>query len=134
MKIYLAGPMDNCTEDEAKIWRNYCAARIDGECLDPTRRGLHVLQINDIVELDKQDIDDSDVVLANCWRPNMVGTHFELMYAWDRDKEIVVVAPLINVLSPWIKYHSHKLCTTLTEACDYINYNKFKIEMRKADI
>jgi nucleoside 2-deoxyribosyltransferase len=111
--IYLAGPINGCTDAEMHDWRNEVAALLTGfEVLSPTvrdYRGREAENIEDIVHGDKADIDESDVVVAYCPRPS-VGTSMEVLYGWERDKRVVIYAPTDAPISPWLRYHSHAIC------------------------
>ena len=131
--VYLCGPIAACNDSEAKDWRNYVKNKGLFICLDPIRRdyrnfdeaiGNNVMtwQIaKEIVEYDKIDIMQSDVVLANLNpKKSSVGTHQEIIYAWERGKLVVLVAPKNHIISPWLMYHSQQICYSLDDAIDYI--------------
>jgi len=106
MKIYLAGPMFETSDSEAKNWRE-AFKRFFGEkkCLDPMRRdyrGDLDANINEIICMDKRDIQMSDVVVVNCLRPS-VGTSMEMYYAWTLGIPIVAILhpPRVRA-SPWL--------------------------------
>ena len=119
MKVYLAGPIDGCTDEEAKDWRALAKKRLgDDQCLDPMRRdyrGKETEAFVDIVEGDLEDIDDCDVVLAYCWKPGW-GTPMEIMYASMNYIPVVAVDPGDNVTSPWVRYHASALYLRLEDA------------------
>lgn len=110
MKVYLAGPINGCTDDEANNWRDMVKAHLgEDNCIDPMRRdyrGREDNNIADIVELDKEDIDSADVMLVNCWQASW-GTAMEIMYAWDHTRiPVLAVLPEEIQASPWITYHA----------------------------
>lgn len=75
MKIYLCGPINGCTDEECKDWREAAKKRFP-ETIDPMRRdyrGRETECVNEIVELDKLDVNDCDVMLVNNPKPS-VGT------------------------------------------------------------
>jgi len=119
MKVYLAGPIDHCTDAEASDWRETCKKRLGEEnCLDPMRRDYRGREhlYREIVELDLADVDRCDVVLANCWKGGW-GTPMEIMYAWMNDIPIlVVVPPDLPFVSPWLQYHAQDIYTSLDNA------------------
>lgn len=119
--VYLCGPINGCTESEAKDWREYVKTRLPFT-LDPMRRdyrGREEENLNELVELDKIDVMKSDVLLVNYDKPS-VGTSMEVIFAWERGKVIVVVCREGAKTSPWLRYHSHALFHTFDEAIAYI--------------
>ena len=121
--VYLAGPINGCTDAECKGWREYVKAYLGEEnTLDPMRRdyrGKEMECIDEIVEGDKKDIDMCTHILVNYDRPS-VGTAMEILYAWERKKHIIVVSPLGTKLSPWLIYHSSKVCNSFREAIEIL--------------
>ena len=124
-KVYLAGPIAGCDDDDTFNWREYAGERIDVECLDPAgQRDFRNRPIEDaqkqIIIPDKKDIDASSVVLANCWQVS-VGTSMEIIYSWERGKYVVLVIPEGAHKSPWATGHAHYVAKTLDEAITHIN-------------
>jgi nucleoside 2-deoxyribosyltransferase len=119
MKVYLCGPINGCTDAECNDWRSYAKSRLP-DTLDPMRRdyrGREAESVNEIVELDKVDVDDCDAVIANCPKPS-VGTSMEVFLAWQLGKTVVVVASA--PVSPWLRYHSDQVFATIKEAIDWL--------------
>ena len=109
VKVYLSGPMDGCTDEEKKAWRNQVKEIFPGS-IDPCRHNyenpdylgkLH----HEIVELDKRDIRNCDVLLVRYLRPS-AGTCMEILYAWMLGKPVVIWCDKDTILSPWVSYHS----------------------------
>jgi nucleoside 2-deoxyribosyltransferase len=120
--IYLCGPINGCTDEECKDWREAVKARWPGETLDPMRRdyrGKETESVNEIVEFDKIDVTNSDVILVNYDKPS-VGTSMEVLYAFERGKLVVVVAKEGASISPWLRYHSHKILHSFEDAIIWI--------------
>jgi len=120
--IYLCGPINGCTDAEANDWRSLVKGLWSGSTIDPMRRdyrGREAENVRDIVELDKIDVLSSDVVLVNYDKPS-VGTSMEVLYAFERGKLVVVVARADASISPWLRYHSHRVCHSFAEALDQI--------------
>lgn len=135
LKIYLAGPVDNCSEKEKTMWRNIVKqTKPEYTFLDPMHYEVDVIlgkkNINEVIELEKGDIFDSDVLLAYPWKPGS-GTAMEIMWAWMLNRNerrnnkinIVVVSEINTYLSPWIKYHSTIVVPTFYEAFEWIENN-----------
>lgn len=121
-KVYLCGPINGCTDAECNDWRAYAKSRLQ-DTVDPMARdyrGKEAESYREIVELDKIDVRRCDVILANCPKPS-VGTSMEVFMAWELGKVIVAIAP--EPVSPWLRYHSTKLCSTMREAVDWIEAN-----------
>lgn len=107
MKTYLCGPINGCTDEECKDWREAAKKELS-DTVDPMvrdYRGREDECMKEIVELDKKDIDGCQALLVNYDKPS-VGTSMEVFYAWTQGKFIVVVAKKETKLSPWLKYHS----------------------------
>lgn len=118
MRIYLAGPINGCTDAQATGWREQAKALLEGhDLLDPMSRdyrGIEAENVAAIVESDKEDIDQSDVLLMYFERPS-VGTSMEVLYAWERFKIIIVVDVSERPLSPWLQYHATRVLSSLKD-------------------
>ena len=124
MKIYLCGPINGCTDNDCKNWREAAKAHFgkDG-CIDPMRRdyrGIEDSCYRQIVDLDKRDIRMSDVVLVNYVKPS-VGTSMEVFYAWTLGIPVIVVAEERTRISPWLRYHSTEIVNSFESAFDWID-------------
>ena len=112
--LYLCGPINGCTDEQATGWREHVKTIWWGPTLDPMRRdyrGKEDAEFRDIVELDKIDIQRSDAVLVSFDKPS-VGTSMEVFFAWQIGKPVVVVAAPGITISPWLRYHSHRIVNT----------------------
>lgn len=116
MRVYLAGPINGRSDAECNDWRAEAKRLLaKHDILDPMARdyrGVEDINVSDIVEGDKADIDSCDAILAHCDTPS-VGTSMEILYAWDRGKPVVVVVPQGARVSPWLRYHSVGVATDL---------------------
>lgn len=120
--IYLCGPINGCADEECSDWREFVKGLWGGPTLDPMRRdyrGKEDESAKEIVELDKIDVTNCDVVLVNYDKPS-VGTSMEILYAFERGKLVVVVAKENTRISPWMAYHSHRIFTSFDAALGYI--------------
>lgn len=126
--VYLAGPINGCTDDEANGWRQGFMESLAGcKFLDPMvrdYRGREDECVGEIVEGDKADIDACDIFLAYCWQVSW-GTAMEIYYAWERwgypqgrkpKKHIILVVPEGSRISPWLRHHSDLIIPTLADA------------------
>ena len=122
MKVYLAGPIFQCEDTECIEWRQKAKRLLNGfEVFDPMDRdyrGSTNENYEKIVEEDKAFIGKCDVLLVNHLKPS-VGTSMEVLYAWERKKNIVIISKSYDI-SPWLLYHSTKIFNSLSESIDYI--------------
>jgi nucleoside 2-deoxyribosyltransferase len=117
MKVYLCGPINGCTDSEAKDWRESVKTHFP-ESIDPMvrdYRGVEDAAYREIVDLDKRDVRSCDVVLVNYIKPS-VGTSMEVFYAWTTGKPVVVWCAPDASISPWLRYHSTAFVHSLGEA------------------
>lgn len=106
MRTYLCGPINGCTDAEATDWRRYFNGFLPG-CIDPMKRdyrGKEAASYREIVELDKRDIRNADIMVVNYSKPS-VGTSMEIFYAWTLGKPVVLWCAPDAVISPWLRYH-----------------------------
>lgn len=121
LPVYLCGPINGCTDEEAKNWREYIKSQYPN-CIDPMRRdyrGKEDQCVDEIVELDKIDVINSGVILVNYDKPS-VGTSMEVLYAFERGKYVLVVCKQGTSISPWLRYHSHKIVHSFYDALQII--------------
>lgn len=140
---YLCGPIAGCNDSEAKDWRDWIKSNCNEiNWLDPLRRDYRAAGLSDnneggmpwwvvkeIVELDKIDIAQSDVLLANMLPDKTkTGSNMEIIYAWTLGKLVVIVHDPNKPVSPWHRYHAQKIVGTLEEALEYIKNGNWKRE------
>jgi len=125
-KIYLSGPIMDCTPGESKDWRTRAKERLAGRfmILDPMRRNFRDREIdssNEIVEFDLQDVRDADIILVNYSKPS-IGTAMEVFFAaHDLGKFVIAFSPAeFKDCSPWMVRYCTKILKGLDEAIDYI--------------
>ena len=113
MKIYLSGPIAGCTDSECKFWRN-AFKRSDLPCefhdpMDRDMRGKTLEESLCVVEADKEQMRDSDIILVNFQKAS-VGTSMEIIYAYEVLKKPIILMNTSRIprdnLSPWLVYHS----------------------------
>lgn len=113
MKVYLGGPINGCTDEEATGWREGVKTILTDAghaWADPMDRDYRGRELEPgiaaaIVDGDKQDIDGCDVLLMNAPKPSY-GTAMEIYYGWERGKRVIVVLPDAAVPSPWVIHHA----------------------------
>lgn len=121
MKTYLCGPINGCTDDQCKNWRESAKATLH-DTIDPMRRdyrGREDQCVAEIVEGDKLDIMQCDALLVNYDKPS-VGTSMEIYLAWEWHKRIIVVAAADARISPWLRYHSTQIVHSFSEAFELL--------------
>jgi len=122
VKIYLAGPINACTDDEATGWRERFKSLLppDVGYLDPMARDYRGRELEpgiarEIVEGDKEDIRNSNVAVFYYERPS-VGTAMEMLFAYESGIPVVVIDRSGKPLSPWLIYHASRVTGTLNDA------------------
>lgn len=125
MKVYLCGPINGCTDEEANGWRSLVKDTFSNHNqkynhpglythfldIDPMKRdyrGVEADVYREIVDLDKLDIRNADALLVYYEKPS-VGTSMEMFYAWTLGKPIVMLTPEGTRISPWLRYHTTKI-------------------------
>jgi nucleoside 2-deoxyribosyltransferase len=109
--VYLGGPINGCTDDEAHGWREEAKTLLEKrghtwrDPMDRDYRGREREMYREVVEGDKRDIDECDVLLMACPRPSY-GTAMEILYGFDRGKPVIAWLPWTNEPSPWVLYHA----------------------------
>lgn len=107
-KVYLAGPINGCTDDECITWRESLKSQYPFDFADPMKRdyrGKEEESFREIVELDKIDIRNCDAMIAMFVKPS-VGTSMEIYFAHSLDIPVILIDQSDKPLSPWLKYHS----------------------------
>lgn len=119
--VYLCGPINKCSDSEASDWREAAKKELTGfNLLDPMRRDYRGRELepgiaHEIVVGDKQDLQDSDILLAYCPKPS-VGTSMEVfMFHAVLGKPVIIVHPE-DKPSPWLIEHSSHIVKTFDEA------------------
>ena len=84
-----------------------------------------MLGVNEIVLMDKADVENSDILLVNynCARKEttLCGTAMEVFYAHSLKKYIVAFTDLPKEKwSPWMIAHCTRICTSFEDALKYI--------------
>jgi len=125
-KIYLCGPIMDCSGEEGATWRNRAKEKLAGRfvLLDPMRRNFRDREIdsaNEIVEFDLQDVRDADMLLVNYSKPS-IGTSMEVFYAaHDLGKFVIAFSPeSFEDMSPWMVRFCTKILPDLDTALAYI--------------
>ena len=122
MKVYLCGPISDCSNDECNSWRNYISERVP-DCINPMTRDCRGKKMTTdickfIVEGDKADIIHSNVLLYN-FTKHSSGSPMELLYAFTNCKNTVTISNGLK-LSPWVMYHSFAIVPDLDSAVEYL--------------
>lgn len=116
MRIYLGGPINGCTDEEARGWRETVKPGLEGRghvCVDPMDRDYRGRELEpgiaaEIVEKDKNDICSCDVLLMNAPKPSY-GTAMEILFGHKMGKRVIVVHPEGTEPSPWVIHHADEI-------------------------
>jgi hypothetical protein len=118
-RVYLAGPINGCTDEEAKGWRERIKAALAGEVafddpMDRDYRGKERGNEAAIVLGDLSLVVRCDLLVANCWKPSW-GTAMEIMVK-SNDQGIVLTIHPEGSISPWLLWHSNFVVRDEAEA------------------
>ena len=134
MRVYLAGRISDCSDEECNGWREQASVALKdlATTVNPMVRDARGREDEPgiskfVVEGDKADIDSCDAILVRYKKPS-VGTMMEVIYAWEHGKRVILWVDRLSGLSPWLRYHSHAVVTSLFEAACVIQQEKLKEE------
>tara|TARA_B100000900_G_C20541776_1_gene700791 strand:- start:281 stop:661 length:381 start_codon:yes stop_codon:yes gene_type:complete len=110
MKVYLAGPIEICSEDEILVWRNYVETKLgDFEIITPK---YHLGSDSEIFENTRTNVEECDIVFAHLpkainERRASYGTIFEVAYGHALKKKVIIISddefvhkhPVMNQIS-----------------------------------
>ena len=127
IKIYLCGPIYGLRDTERMEWRQQAIDLFGGwndfKLLNPLRRNFRDTEFqsqNEIVQLDKADIINADILLVNATKPGW-GTAMEVLFGFIHHKVIVAFTnKRFNESSPWLGFHATRIEEDLEGACEYI--------------
>lgn len=122
-RIYLAGPINDCTDEEACNWREWFIRQTAFDCVDPMvrdYRGREHESYREIVELDKRDIRSVDIVVVMFIKPS-VGTSMEVLFAFTEGIPVIVIDESAKPVSPWLRYHTTAIVSSKAECVEKIN-------------
>jgi hypothetical protein len=121
----MAGPINGCSDSEAKDWRKVISERLPNvNCIDPMKRdyrGREMLNHREIVELDKLEVAGSDCLIVLYSKPS-IGTSMEVLFAWERGIPVLVINTQASPLSPWLLYHSTAIVQDIDRAIEKISF------------
>lgn len=95
MKIYLAGPIEGCSFDEIKVWRNYTRHQLSNyDCVEPRD---NLIDSKEIFNSNKKDVENTDITFAFLpkninFKRTSYGTIFEISYAYSIGKKVIIVS------------------------------------------
>ena len=96
MKVYLAGPIEICTEEEIFLWRQYVSSKV-GDTIEIITPKYHLGSAGEIFEDTKSNVERCDVVFAHLpkainERRASYGTIFEISYGYALKKRIMIIS------------------------------------------
>lgn len=119
--VYLCGPINGCTDEQANGWRDRAKAALTGyDILDPMRRdyrGREAGNEGNIVRDDLKDIRAADIILANVERPSW-GTAMEIYAAGSLGRALIYGFGVGSHPSPWLVAHCDELFPDLGAALE----------------
>jgi hypothetical protein len=121
--VYLCGGINGLSDKDCTDWREYCISKLEHthKLLDPMRRdyrGKEAESVNEIVIGDYADIAKSDIILVNATKPSW-GTAMEMHHAYlNLNKYVIAIVG--DRVSPWVRYHTHRLYTDFDEAIEFL--------------
>jgi len=127
--IYLAGPMENVSEDQMTGWRKIATGLLIQDervkILDPSRRRHSGEQrhMRRIFEMDLRDIREADIILVNLNSEKLAkhGTAMEVFYAsYDLRKPVVAFKEGITRYHPFFESLVTEWRSTVEKACETI--------------
>jgi len=111
MKVYLAGPIEICSEDEILVWRNYISSKVNKDITIITPK-YHLGSDEEIFENTRSNVEECDIVFAHLpkainERRASYGTIFEIAYGHALKKRVMVISddkfvhehPVMNQIS-----------------------------------
>ena len=123
--IYLAGPINKCSDKEANDWREAVMKALKGEFefLNPMVRDYRGVEfegknVSKLVKDDKHDILEAEIILVNANKASW-GTAMEIHFAYQNQKVIVAFTSEIRP-SPWLVYHCTEVLPSLAAALEYL--------------
>jgi nucleoside 2-deoxyribosyltransferase len=108
------------TDIECKPWRTQAASLLcvhDVEVVDPMARDFRGREdevADELVDADKEEIEQCDVLLVNANQPGW-GTAMEVFYAKSLGKQVIAFSNAESI-SPWLRCHAWAIFGTLDEA------------------
>lgn len=123
--IYLAGPINGCTDDECNGWRDRVIRSLSDRFqfsnpMSRDYRGREDQGVTEIVEGDLADIKAADIVLVNAGRSSW-GTAMEVRAAaHEMGKPVHVICP--DPVSPWLRYHAAAVHASLDDAIQALRF------------
>lgn len=120
MTVYLAGPIQGMTDLECKVWRQEARVPLERrgcvviDPLDRDYRGREDEHAEEIVDGDKDAIEQCDLLLVNACQPSW-GTAMEVIYTKSIGKDVVAFTDC-EAISPWLRCHTTAIYRTLNDA------------------
>jgi nucleoside 2-deoxyribosyltransferase len=126
--IYLAGPMEHVSEEDAQGWRQTATDILTPygvNILSPVRRihNFRKEEMKSIFELDLRDIKECDLILVNLNNPEIPkhGTAIEVFYcSYVLQKSVVAFKENADKIHPFFESLVTEWRSTVEKACDTI--------------
>ncbi len=126
--VYLAGPMEHVSLDDAQGWRNIAEQLLNFngvQTLNPCRRvhNFDKRYMKRIFELDLRDIQESDIILVKLDKPEVAkhGTAMEVFYAsYVLRKPVVAFKVDASTIHPFFESLVTEWRSDVNKACETI--------------
>ena len=118
MKVYLAGPIPTQKKWREKITQSLKELNHEIIVFNP-ENFENTYSPATIVNYDKSIIKKCDLLIANITRLS-AGTSMEILYAWERDIPVLLIANK-EIKNPWLIHHSSFIVKNLEEAVNILN-------------
>jgi hypothetical protein len=126
MKVYLIGPINGCSDAEAKNWREFLTrelTELGHEVLDPMRRDYRGRELepgiaDEIVLGDEEDCAACDVAIRFAPKPSEGSAQENYLVYRVLNKPVITIVPAGAPRSPWLVRHCTVLVATEREAID----------------
>jgi len=134
-KIYLAGGMQDLSENEQRIWRRLVTERLLNQLYEKDYK-VNLIIIDpceyynfhnpshdtdlEVMKFDIRHVKSSDLIIVNFNDPKSIGTASELAIAYNLDIPIIGLNIHNDELHPWLKCFCDKIFNDINKLIDYV--------------
>ena len=128
-RIYLAGPMTGCNDDQKRRWRQDIINRFGNrlEFIDPLDEEFdESANASDLARADIRAIEEADGLLVNMWRES-IGSAIGVVHARQKGRPVVVANPN-HIRNRMLEFYADAVTDTPARAAntllDILNFEK----------